>query len=284
MNAPATATVRRTLDTGTEYLLGYVEDRVAVLSLNQPDRRNALRTEMYDGFSAVLPGLSADPEVGCIVVTGEGGAFCAGGDVKGFNENNQRGPSSGAVSREAKVDDLRRRMNSVSRALYESPKITIAAIPGAAAGAGLSIALACDLRVATEKAIITTAFAKIGASGDFGGSWFLSQLVGHAKAMELYLLSDRVPAAEAERLGIVNRVFADADYEAGWQAFARRIANGPVVAHRYIKENLHRALGSDLATCLDAEAPAMVITMSTEDHREAAAAFVEKRDAVFHGR
>jgi 2-(1,2-epoxy-1,2-dihydrophenyl)acetyl-CoA isomerase len=277
---------RRTIDTGTEYLLGWVEDGVAVLSFNRPERRNALHAEMYRGFAKALPVIAEDPAVGAVVVTGEGGAFCAGGDVKAFAEGHASAAAGTAppASPAASIDNLRARQADVSLALHRLPKLTIAALPGAAAGAGLSIALACDLRVATEKAIITTAFSKIGASGDFGGSWFLTQLVGASKAKELYVMSDRISAREAEALGIVNRVFADEEFADGWMDYARRIASGPTLANRAIKENINRAIVADLATCLDAEAVNMVATMATADHREATAAFVEKREAKFSGR
>jgi len=160
----------------------------------------------------------------------------------------------------------------------------VAAIDGAAAGAGLSIALACDLRVASPRAIFTTAFAKVGFSGDFGGSWFLTQLVGAAKARELYLTADRFDASEALSLNIVNKVLEDEDFESAAVTYATRFAEGPLVAQRYIKENLNRALGSDLLTCLDAEAMAMSRCRSTDDHKEAVAAFVEKRSPLFTGR
>ena len=276
---------RRTIETGTEYLLGWVQDGVAVLSFNRPERRNALHDEMYLGFAMALPVIAEDRGVGVVVVTGEGGAFCAGGDVKGFAEGHARTAASTAAtpSPAASIDNLRARQAEVSLALHRMPKLTIAALPGAAAGAGLSIALACDLRLATEKAVITTAFAKIGASGDFGGSWFLTQLVGPAKAKELYVMSDRLSARDAEKLGIVNRVFADDEFAAGWMDYARRIAGGPTLAHRAIKENINRAVVADLVTCLDAEAVNMVATMSTADHREATAAFLEKREAKFVG-
>lgn len=276
----------RALVTGTDYLLGYVEDRTAVLSFNRPERRNALHEEIYDGFARALPVVASDPTIGCLVVTGEGGAFCAGGDVKGFAEAH-RAQSAGTTARpspERRIDELRVLQEKVSLALHRLPKVTIAALPGAAAGAGLSIALACDLRVATQSAVLATAFAKIGASGDFGGSYFLTQLVGPAKAKELYLLSDRLTAREALEMGIVNRVFPDAEFAEGWRALAARIASGAPLANRAIKENVNRALVSDLGACLDAEAANMVATMSTEDHREASAAFVEKRTAVFVGR
>ncbi|MPY95526.1 MAG: enoyl-CoA hydratase [Acidimicrobiia bacterium] len=272
----------RTLETGTEYLLGRVEDGVAVLTFNRPDRRNALHPAMFEAYEQLLPALAEDTTVGALLLTGAGGAFCAGGDVRAMDDRNSGRTKSLAF--EERVTDLRRRQRGVSALLFEFPKVTIAAIPGPAAGAGLSIALACDLRVAAERAVITTAFAKVGFSGDFGGSWFLTQMLGSAKARELYLTADRLGAAEAERIGILNRVLPDEGFDAAALAYARGFAQGPTVAHRYIKENINRATGADLRTCLDAEAVAMSRTGQTEDHREAARAFVEKRDPVFQGR
>ena len=269
-----------TIETGTELLRAEVDGRVAVLTFDRPDRRNALHPEMYEGFARVLPEIAEDPAIGCLVVTGAGGAFCAGGDVKGMNERNRSGSP---MPVEARISDLRRRQSQVSAALYELPKVTIAAIPGAAAGAGLSIALACDLRIAAESAVFTTAFAKVGFSGDFGGSWYLTQLLGPAKAKELYLSAERFDAKEAERLGVVNRVAADAVFEQEWRAWAAELAAGPTVAQRYILENIDRAVGSDLRTCLDAEAVAMTRAGATDDHKEAVAAFLEKRQPTFRG-
>jgi 2-(1,2-epoxy-1,2-dihydrophenyl)acetyl-CoA isomerase len=270
-------------ETGTDVLLARYEGRVAVLTFNRPDARNALHPETYGAFERLLPQLADDPEVGALMLTGAGGAFCAGGDVKGMNARNS-GKAPSPASLESNVDDLRQRQRTVSAALQNFPKVTVAAIDGAAAGAGLSIALACDLRVASPRAIFTTAFAKVGFSGDFGGSWFLTQLVGAAKARELYLTADRFDASEALSLNVVNKVFEDEDFEAAAVAYATRFAEGPLVAQRYIKENLNRALGSDLLTCLDAEAMAMSRCRSTDDHKEAVAAFVEKRSPLFTGR
>ena len=208
------------LETGTEDLLGWVEDGVAVLSFNRPSARNALSSSMYGGFAATLPVIAQRSDIGCLVVTGEGGAFCAGGDVKGFAARNANPTPRGRP--EAAIDDLRARQREVSLAIHRLPKVSVAAIPGAAAGAGLSIALSCDLRVASERAILTTAFSKIGASGDFGGSWFLTQLVGASRAKQLYWLSDRLSAKEAEEFGIVNQVFSDDDFAESWRAFARQ--------------------------------------------------------------
>jgi 2-(1,2-epoxy-1,2-dihydrophenyl)acetyl-CoA isomerase len=164
------------------------------------------------------------------------------------------------------------------------PKPTLAALPGAAAGAGLALALACDLRIASENAVMTTAFARVGFSGDYGGTYFLSQLVGTGKAREMYFLSERVDMKEAERLGLVNWVVPAEALQQKTMDVARRLASGPRVAYRYMKENLNRAAAGDTETCLDLEATHHIHTGLTEDHREAARAFVEKREPVFKGR
>ncbi len=171
----------------------------------------------------------------------------------------------------------------VSRLLHEIPKPTIAAIPGAAAGAGLSIALACDMRIAASGAKITTAFAKVGLSGDFGGSWFLTRLVGTAKARELYYLSDVILAEEAERFGMVNRTVAPEALADEARAVALRLAAGPRIALGFMKRNLTLAETEPLGRALDHEALNHSRTAVTEDHREAAKAFVEKRAPVFKG-
>jgi 2-(1,2-epoxy-1,2-dihydrophenyl)acetyl-CoA isomerase len=219
------------------------------------------------------------------MITGNGGAFCAGGDVKGMNESNQSGePREG---RSGGLDDsvtrLREMQNGVSLAIHLLPKPVVAAIPGAAAGAGLSIALAADIRLAAERSIFVTAFTGIGASGDFGGSWFLTNLVGTAKARELYWMSPRLSAAEALELGMVNQVLPDDGFDEAALEWCHELASRAPIAQRLSKENLNRALTCDLAAALDAEASNMVRSMTTQDHIEAALAFVEKRPATFTG-
>ena len=172
-----------------------------------------------------------------------------------------------------------------SRQLYEMPKPTIAMIRGAAAGAGLSLALACDMRIASDSARFTTAFAKVGFSGDYGGSYFLPRLVGAGKARELYLTADILEAAAALEVGLVNRVVADADLESEVRAFAAELASGPAIAYRYIKKNLNASAdGASLSDVFDLEAWNMTRTGMTDDHKEAARAFVEKRKPTFQGR
>lgn len=275
----------RTFDTGTDDIRVEVTDKVSWITLNRPERRNALSGDMLHGLEAALIDAETASDVGAVVLTGAGGAFCAGGDVKGMAEQNASGAKGGGGGIDAAIHRQRLSQRGTAGRLYTMPKPTIAALPGAAAGAGLSLALACDLRVASESAVLVTAFARVGFSGDYGGTYFMSQLIGAAKARELYFLSERVPASEAERLGLVNRVVAADTLEAETRGLAERLANGPSVAYRYMKENLNRAVsGADVFDCLDLEATHHVHTGLTEDHREAAKSFVDKREPVFKGR
>jgi 2-(1,2-epoxy-1,2-dihydrophenyl)acetyl-CoA isomerase len=259
-------------------LLQSREDGVLTPTMNRPDRLNALSQEMLQGLWDALSGAATDREIGAIVLAGAGRGFCAGGDVKAMAEAGGRRDSY-----DERVQGLRRRME-VARLLHEIAKPTIAMLRGPVAGAGLSLALACDLRIASETARLTTAFAKVALSGDFGGSYFLTQLVGSAKARELYFTSPILAAPEALSLGLVARVVADGELEAETRALARSLAQGPRVTLGYIKQNMNLAERASLAEVMDAEALRHTRCTETEDHREAAAAFVEKRAPQFRGR
>lgn len=267
------------LDTGTEELSAHIDDGVAVVSLNRPERRNAFTPDMLEALIRTLVQVEFDDAVGVVVLTGSGGAFCAGGDVKEF--------AAGMISAmpyDTQVHRQRIAQRATAGKLWAMPKPTIAALSGAAAGAGLSLALACDLRYAVEGAVLTTAFARVGFSGDFGGSWFLSRLVGPARAKELYFFSPRLTAAQAAEMGLVNEVFPAATFDSEVLARARELAAGPRVAYRYMKENLNRAMTASLEETLDLEATHHLHTGRTEDHLEAARAFVDKRPPRFVGR
>ncbi len=270
-------------DTGTDHLRASVEDGVGTITMDRPERRNALSGEMIAAMARALADFETDDEVGCVVLTGAGGAFCAGGDVKGMAAGGDAGGSGGS-SLDAVVHLQRLSHRATSGKLHEMPKPTLAAISGPAAGAGLSLALACDLRYAAFGSVLTTAFAKVGFAGDYGGTWFLTRLVGPAKARELYYFSEKLTAEDGVALGIVNATFPLETFDAEVAAVARRLADGPRVAYRYMKENLNRAMDAGLGECLDLEATHHLRTGGTEDHREAAAAFVEKRVPVFKGR
>jgi len=276
----------RTIDTGTDDLLAHVDGNVGVIKFNRPDRRNALSQAMYGGFAIAIPALASDPDVRVLLVTGAGGAFCAGGDVKGMHESHQTGVprTAGAATTEAAVAKIQGDQRTVSLALHRFPRPVVAALPGAAAGAGLSIALAADIRLAAERALLVTAFAAVGASGDFGGSWFLTQLVGTAKAKELYFTSPRLTAAEALELGMVNQVLPDDGFDEAALAWCRDLAKRAPIATTLMKENLNRATLADLETCLDMEADRQVRCGKTDDHAEAVSAFLEKRTPNFVGR
>src|SRR2546422_291792 len=277
-------TASRTIETGSQYVLARVEERVATITLNRPERRNAVSLEMLLALEAALDAAEREDGVRAVVLTGAGGAFCAGGDVKGMDEANRGERSEEGPGLDAAIAAQRRNQRNTAGRIYTMPKPVIASLPGAAAGAGLSFALACDLRIASENAVFTTAFAKVGFSGDYGGTYFLTQVVGSAKARELYFLSERIDAKEAERLGLVNWVVAADALEDQTRALAQRLATRPSVAYRYMKENLNRAVGGDVMECLDLEATHHVHTGRTRDHKAAVRAFVEKREPEFEGR
>ncbi len=269
----------------TDQLIETVAQGVATLTMNRPEARNALTGEMQAALFEAVPRLAADPAVRVVVLTGAGGAFCAGGDVKGFAAAGRAPAGQGGegFDVEARVHGLRRAME-VCRWLHEMPKPTLAVIPGAAAGAGLSLALACDARIAADDAKLTTAFSKVGLAGDYGGSYFLTHLVGAAKARELYFTADVILGAEAARLGIVNKAVPADELAAAAGDYARYLAGLPTVAIGYMKRNLNAAQHATLAEVLDLEAMNMVRTLMTQDHKAASVAFVEKRKPVFHGR
>lgn len=267
---------QRELDTGSGEVLCRIDARVAVVTLNRPEARNALTFEMKQALLRLLPALGADPEVGCVLVTGAGGAFCAGGDTRQMaRDGNPPSPEE--------RKHLLRLEHAIPAGLHRLEKPTLAALPGPAAGAGFSLALACDLRIAAESAFVTAAYARLGLSGDYGGAWFLTHLVGPAKAREILFLGDRLDARECERLGIVNRVVPDAALEKEAFALAARLAAGPPIALRYMKDGLNRALTDPLESCLDLEADRMVQSAGTEDYLEAVRAFQEKRAPRFKG-
>lgn len=272
----------RPIDTGTTDLLATLDDGVLVLTLNRPEARNAMSAAMNAALSDQLAKAELDSEVKVIVLTGAGNGFCAGGDVKGMAAKGDGTVGNNTIDQAIHKQRLNQR--NTSGKLFRMPKPTIAALPGPAAGAGFSFALACDMRVMSRTAFMTTAFARVGFSGDYGGTYFLTQLVGSAKARELYMLSDRVNADEALRLGLVNWVVEPDQLMVKTMEIARRLAQGPTVAYRYMKENLNRAMAGEVEDCLDLEATHHVHCGQTEDHREATKAFVEKREPVFKGR
>lgn len=258
-------------------MLESLSDGVLTLTMNRPDRRNAINTDLASRLFQALSQAAQDKDVRAVVLTGAGAAFCAGGDVKVMADGAERTDTP-----EQRARGLRYRMEA-SRLLHEMPKPTIALIRGAAAGAGLSLALACDLRIATPEAKLTTAFTKVGLSGDYGGSYFLPRIVGGAKARELYLLSPVLSGQEALAMGLVTDVVPQDRIDEVVRDLAISLAGGPTVAFGYVKDNLNLSEHASLAEVFDAEAMRHIQSSATEDHREATEAFVTKRQPVFRG-
>jgi len=270
-----------TIDTGTDELLCMIRDRVAVITLNRPEARNALSDNLSPALRRMIKSCGDNPDVGAVLLTGTGTAFCAGGDVKGMGAH--RDPKKLAMLHDEKVADLKQRQSLLTGALHGLRKPTIAALPGAAAGAGLAIALACDIRIAAQSAFVATGYVRVGLSGDYGIAWLLTQLVGTARARELMFTGEKVDADRCAQIGLVNRVVPDERLQEEAFAFARSLAEGPSLALQAMKDNLDDALTVDFDTARDREAERLIPLTTSADHKEAVQAFIEKRKAVFGG-
>jgi enoyl-CoA hydratase/carnithine racemase len=271
-------------DTGTDQLLCETRERVATITLNRPAARNAMTPELTTALRKAIAWAGSDADIGAIVITGAGSAFCSGADVKAMGSRPAPDANEPKPTAESQFQEMRARHHEIAGALRKLRKPTLAVLPGPAAGAGMAIALACDLRIAAESAFLSTAYARIGLSGDYGMAWLLTRVVGPARARELMLTAERVAAEKAERIGLVNQVVADDELESAAFALARQLAHGPQVAFAYMKDNLDEALDIDHATAIDREADRLLKSRSTQDHREAVRAFAEKRDPEFSGR
>lgn len=284
------------IDTGTDELLCDIHQRVAVVTLNKPQKKNALGDILTPALRALLPVLELRDDVGCVMLTGAGQAFCSGGDVsemgggaKSSDPASTGAPESGmttaqepALTLERRIADLTQKQQALTGRLYHLNKPTVAALPGAAAGAGLSIALACDLRVAADDAFLITAFRNVGLSGDYGATWFLPRLVGLARAKSLFYLSPRLSAADALAIGLLDRVFPATCFREEALQYAIAIANGPTRTLGRIKENLQAGLTQSLEDSFALEARHMIESGAGDEARAAIRAFKEKRKPVFH--
>jgi 2-(1,2-epoxy-1,2-dihydrophenyl)acetyl-CoA isomerase len=251
------------------------------MTINRPESLNSMDTETLTLLSRRAKEAADDPEIRALIITGSGRAFSAGGDVKQMAEGNTTSTCGGEPA-----DRLKqlRDQEEVSRLLYEMPKPTIAALNGHAVGAGLSIALAADIRIASENAKLGTAFARVGFSGDFGGTWLLQRLVGPAKAKEMYFLAEVIDANRALDLGVVSRVVPHESLMDEAMSLARRLAAGPTLAYGRMKQNFTFGATHTFGDTLSREAENMIASGQTEDHKNAARAFVEKREPEFVGR
>jgi len=257
-----------------------VEERsngVATIRLNRPDKMNALNTEMGRGLVHAFLRAAEDKSVRAIIITGAGRAFCAGGDLSQIREARSRNAGK-------ELEGLLHSGKEICLAIASTPKLVLAAVNGPAAGAGMSLALACDLRVAAESASFAQSFTQVGLYPDFGATYFLPRLVGLARASELFYTADTLSAAEARRIGIVCCVSPDAEFEASARKLAERLAAGPPLAYRDIKHAMIGEKRKELETALDEEIRLQIHCFLSEDCAEGLAAFFEKRKANFQGR
>ena len=263
---------------------------ILTLTMNRPEKRNALSKALERLLLQATRDAAIDPAVRVLILTGAGNAFCAGGDVNTFGQSDPGDAMGSKYASDPVWLDVELRYERLMRNgeapvnLHRMGKPTIAMVRGAAAGAGLSLASACDFRIASENAIFTSAFSKIGASGDYLGSYFITKLIGPAKAKQLYFFSDKLSARQALEIGLVDLVVPDDKLEEETMAFAGRLASGPPVAYRLIKQNINAALSQRLEDVAVLESRNMIRSLATEDSKEAVRAFLEKRGAKFNGR
>jgi 2-(1,2-epoxy-1,2-dihydrophenyl)acetyl-CoA isomerase len=257
-------------------LLYSVTNNILTITLNRPESYNALNEAMKKELNDALKEAEKDKSVRCLVIRGAGEkAFCSGQDLK---------EHSGSGKSRSLKESLEKMYNPMIRKIRTMEKPIIGMINGVAAGAGMSIALACDIRIMAETAKFVTVFSKIALVPDSGMHWMLPRLVGLAKAFEYATLSNDIPAAEAERVGLVNKVVPSAELEQATMELASKLAKGPTKTIGLIKRTLNKSLASDLDTLLDYEATVQEIASLTEDHKEGVQAFLEKRAAEFKGK
>ncbi len=254
------------------------EESIATITLNRPDRRNAFSPEMLEGIYRALEDAAKDDKVRVLILTGTGQAFCTGGDVKAMAEEFNQ-PGEEGKGREQKASDM-----PLYALVYRFEKPVIAAINGVAVGGGLDLALACDIRIASDKARFAEVYIRRGLIPAGGGTYFLPRLVGVDRACQLIWTGDMIDAREAERIGLVTMVVPHEDLESATRELAEKLAKGPPLAIQRAKRAIYEGLGMDLESTLEYVAPIMKELQQTEDHKEGARAFVEKREPLFKGR
>ncbi len=262
--------------TNFQHVLVAQDGSVLTVTMNRPEVLNAFNEPMLQEMIEVVEAAAQDTEVRCLVITGAGRAFGSGQDLSVFADAHMR-------SELPDVSKHLRQYHKLVRLIHDMPKPVIAAIHGVAAGISLNIALACDLRIAADDARFTEAFARIGLVPDGGGAYFLPRLIGLAKALEMALLTDEVSAVEAERIGLINKCVPVADFEAETRALAQRLAVGPTRIYGYIKELFYSTLDQNLPAVFDLEGKLQGTALTTEDHREGIAAFLQKRRPKYSG-
>ncbi len=271
--------MKKMIDTGTDELLCEISKKVCILTLNRPDKKNALSPRLTPALRKILLEMNENQNVNCIIITGAGGAFCAGGDIGGMNENSKKDQ----LDIDYLTNDLIQKQEELTLRIHNLGIPTIAVISGPAAGAGMCLALACDFRFMESSAFMTTAYRNIALSGDYGGAWLLPRLIGLSKAKELFFTGRRVGAEESCKLGLVDQVYEKEMLMDEADKFAKLLASGPKLAIGRMKRNINESQGLSLKDSMKLEAIHLIQCMNEKDHKEAVKAFLEKRSPVFSG-
>jgi 2-(1,2-epoxy-1,2-dihydrophenyl)acetyl-CoA isomerase len=267
--------------TDYQHLLVQRDGGVLTITMNRPEVLNAFNDVMLAELTEAMQAAARDESVRCVVLTGAGRAFGSGQDLRSMSEARASGTLGNATG---KVSEHLGKYHTLIMAMRSMPKPVIAAVRGVAAGISCNIALAADMRIASDDARFIEAFARIGLVPDGGGAYFLTHLVGVGKAMEMAMLADEVSGPEAERIGLVNKCVPAAEFEGAVAAFAQRLANGPTRAYALIKQQVYAAAESDFHSALRLEGELQDIAFETEDHQGAVLAFLQKRKPEYHGR
>ena len=270
------------LETGTRQLLAHIHGKVGILTLNRPEAKNALSDELTPALRKKIAELNEDKRVTSLIITGTGDAFCAGGDVKSMNSSKDKGWTEEKTEEET-IKDLQQKQITLTAALYNFTKPTIAVLPGAAAGAGLSIALSCDFRFASDNAFAVAGYGRIALTGDYGITWLLTKLIGPSKAKDMLFSNRKINAEEGLKIGIFDKIFKYEDLLKDSLEYAKLVGSFSPLAIKAMKKNINNSAEINLVEALDQEAVDLIKVSKSKDHKEGVSAFVEKRKPTFTG-
>jgi enoyl-CoA hydratase/carnithine racemase len=271
------------LETGTRQLLSHIHGNIGIITLNRPESKNALSDELTPALRTQIANLNLDDRVNSLIITGAGDAFCAGGDIKSMNSSSNKDGWTNKVSEEEAIKSLQMKQMALTHALYNFSKPTIAALPGAAAGAGLSIALTCDFRFTNEKAFAIAGYGRIALTGDYGMSWLLPRIIGISKAKDMMFSNKKILAREGLNIGLFDNIIEGDNLLKSTLEYANFLSSFSPLALKAMKNNINSAYELSLEKSLNQEAIELIKASNSNDHKEGIRAFIEKRKPNFTG-